>query len=362
MRVLIAAGGTGGHLYPGIALAQAFAAQGRGDEIAFVGTRQGIEARVLPREGYALETIEVEGLAGRGLWAQAKALRCLPGAAWSARRVIQRFRPDVVVGIGGYVSGPVVMAASTSGSRRVLLEPNVIPGLTNRWLAPFADCVVVAFEASRPYFRMARVEVLGTPVRPEVVRARDTRQAVPEGGRSGVHATLLIVGGSQGARTLNRAMVAALEDLKDLDLTYVHQTGESDWAIVRDAYHRRDTRAQVEPYIEDMASVYRVADLAVSRAGGTTLSELTVVGLPAVLVPYPHATHGHQEQNARVLSEAGAAEVIRDDDLTGLTLAAAVRRLLSDRSRLAGMAKRSRAMGRPAAAEQVAARCRALVE
>ena len=174
--------------------------------------------------------------------------------------------------------------------------------------------------------------------------------------------TLLVVGGSQGARTLNQTMVAALEDLKDLNLAYVHQTGETDWAVVRDAYRRRGAFARVEPFVEDMAGVYRVADLAVSRAGGTTVAELAVVGLPAILVPYPHATHGHQERNARLLVEAGAAEMIRDDDLTGPALAAAIRRLLEDRGRLAGMAGRSRALGRPDAAERIVARCRALVE
>lgn len=357
MRMLIAAGGTGGHLYPGLALASALS--GSGDEAIFVGTRHGLEARVLPHEGWAFETIEIEGLMGRGVLAQARAAARLPGAVWASRRLIRRCRPDVVVGVGGYVSGPVVLAAVASRCRRILLEPNARPGLTNRWLAPVSDAVVTGFEAARPYFRMARVEAFGTPVRPEVVRLREAGRLGREPDRR--PRTVLILGGSQGARTLNRAMVAAVPDLKDLDVTYIHQTGEPDWPGIQDTYRQMGVRARVEPFIKEMAAAYHAADLVVSRAGGTTLAELTVVGLPALLVPYPHATHNHQQHNARALVDAGAAEMLLDSQLTGPVLAGALRRLLGAPGRLAEMAAASCRLGRPDAAGRIVAYCRDLL-
>jgi UDP-N-acetylglucosamine--N-acetylmuramyl-(pentapeptide) pyrophosphoryl-undecaprenol N-acetylglucosamine transferase len=354
MRVLFAGGGTGGHLYPGIALAHELVRLRPRSSILFVGTTRGLEVRLVPREGFALETIRVRGLVGRGLGRAAAALAALPLALAEAWSIVRRFRPDLIVGVGGYAAGPTVVVGRLLRHPIVLLEQNVLPGVTNRWLAPLATLVVVAFEESRTAMR-GHVEVLGNPVRRTVVEAG--RVPLP------TEASLLVFGGSQGAATINRAMVDALDTLKRLpDLRIIHQTGAHDHARTLAAYAAAGVCAKVEPYVDDMASAYAGAALVVARAGATSVAEITACGRPAILIPYPHSAHGHQERNARALVTAGAADMIADRDLNGDQLGRAVVSLLSDRTRLAAMAAASRRLGRPNACETIAARCLALVE
>ncbi len=354
MRVLFAGGGTGGHLYPGIALAHELVRLRPRSAILFVGTARGLEARLVPREGFALETIRVRGLVGRGLARAAAALAMLPFALVQAWSIVRRFRPDLIVGVGGYAAGPTVVVGRLLRHPIVLLEQNVLPGVTNRLLAPLATLVVAAFEESRIAMR-GRVEVLGNPVRRTVVEAG--RVPLP------TEASLLVFGGSQGAATINRAMVDALDTLKTLPhLRVIHQTGVHDHARTQAAYAAANVHAKVEPYVDDMASAYAGAALVVARAGATSVAEITACGRPSILVPYPHAAHGHQERNARALVAAGAADMIEDRDLTGDRLGGTIVTLLSDRRHLAAMAAASRRLGRPGACETIAARCLALVE
>lgn len=354
MRVIIAGGGTGGHLYPGIALAWELLRMRPGSEVLFVGTERGLEARVIPREGFALATIRVRGLVGRGVIRATASLARLPLGLADAWSIVKRFRPDLIVGVGGYAAGPTVLAGRLARRPVALLEQNVLPGLTNRLLAPWADLIVAAFDESRAVFR-GRVEVLGNPIRRAVVEAG--RVPLPKDGG------LLVFGGSQGAASINRAMVAGLVALKAVSgLHIVHQTGSSDHEAVRAAYTASGLAARVEPYLDDMGSAYAGAALVVARAGATSVAEITACGRPSIVIPYPHAAHGHQERNARALVRAGAAEMILDRDLSGDALGTAIARLLADRGRLERMAAASRAIGRPDAAERVAAACVALAE
>ena len=352
--MLIAGGGTGGHLYPGLALAREFLRVRPHAEILFVGTVRGLEARVVPREGFALATIRVRGVIGRGWTGAAAALARLPLAFKDAWSVVRRFGPHLVIGVGGYASGPALAAALFLRRTVVILEQNVLPGVTNRLVAPFVDLVVAAFDESRSAFR-GRVEVLGNPIRREVVEAG--RVPLPH------DASVLIFGGSQGAMTINRAIIDALPDLKAMPgLRILHQTGSPDYERTKHGYATAGVTASVEPYLDTMGKAYAGAALVVARAGATSVAEITACGRPAILVPYPHAAHGHQERNAQALVAAGAAEMILDRDLNGPRLARSIAALLSDRPRLERMAAASRALGRPSAGEQIAARCLAMVD
>jgi UDP-N-acetylglucosamine--N-acetylmuramyl-(pentapeptide) pyrophosphoryl-undecaprenol N-acetylglucosamine transferase len=354
MRVVIAGGGTGGHLYPGIALAHEFMRVRPGSSVLFVGTERGLEARVVPREGFELATIRVRGLVGRGALGAVATLAMLPAALFEAWGVLRRFRPDLVVGVGGYAAGPTIVAARLMRRAIVLLEQNVLPGVTNRWLSPIADLVAASFEESRAAFS-GRVEVLGNPVRPAVVAAG--RTALPDA------ASILVFGGSQGAKAINRAVTGSLAALSKIPgLAIVHQTGHADHADTARAYRDAGVAATVAPYLDDMGTAYAGAALVVARAGATTVAELTACGRPAILIPYPHAAHGHQERNARALESAGAAVVILERDLTGAMLGDVIAGLLADRPRLMRMAAASRALGRPDAGERIARACLTLAE
>lgn len=354
MRIVIAGGGTGGHLYPGIALAHELLQLRPDSSVLFVGTQRGLEARVVPAEGFELATIHVRGMVGRGIWRAAASIARVPVALWQAGAVLRRFRPDLVIGVGGYSAGPTIVAARMMRRAIVLLEQNVLPGVTNRLVAPLADLVIAAFDESRRAFR-GRVEVLGNPVRRTVVAAG--RTPLPAG------ASLLVFGGSQGAVAINRAITGALARLSEIPgLSIVHQTGRTDFAVTQAAYAAARVAAKVEPYLDDMGTAYANASLVVSRAGATSVAELTACGRPAVLIPYPHAAHNHQECNANALEAAGAAHVMSERQLTPDGLARVIAELFGDRARLARMAEASRRLGRPDAAERIARRCVALAE
>ncbi len=357
MRVLIAGGGTGGHLYPGIALARELQGRGMGIEILFVGTARGLESRVLPREGFPLRLIQVDGLLGKGLFKGVRVLLTLPVALWQSFCILREVKPVLVIGVGGYASGPLMLAAIFLGIPRLILEQNVIPGLTNRLLAPRMDAVVVAFEASCSYFRGKRIEVLGNPIRRELL---EKERVDP---RMQGNQTLLVFGGSRGARTINRAMVEALDILKKEKgrLFIIHQTGEGDFPWVKQAYAERSIQAQVEPFLYEIGEAYRQADFVVGRAGATTIAEVTACGLPAILIPYPFAVHGHQRLNAEVMKKARAAVIIEDGDLTGPRLAQEILRLLHDPEDLRRMGEASRSLGRPQAAVAIADLCLSLI-
>ena len=354
LRIVIAAGGTGGHLYPGIAVARRFAARCPGTDVLFVGHRGGLEERLLPREGFQLVTVTVRALQGQSRVAQARALGALGLGTLQALRLLWRVHPHLVVGAGGYVMGPVVLAATLLRVPRVLMEQNLVPGLTVRGLARLAQRVFISFPESAAYLPGRPVEYTGTPVREEIcqVGAGEPREADGE-----LH--LLVFGGSQGAHRLNQAMMQAAPWLAAHQprLCLVHQTGLADAAAVTQAYAQAGLQAEVLPFLHDMADRYRWADLVLCRAGASTLAELTTCGKPAILVPYPYAADDHQRHNAMALQRQGAAQVILDAELTGVRLYEVLEPLLRKPELLQQQAACSRAFGRPQAADAIVTTC-----
>jgi UDP-N-acetylglucosamine--N-acetylmuramyl-(pentapeptide) pyrophosphoryl-undecaprenol N-acetylglucosamine transferase len=355
--LIIAAGGTGGHLYPAVALAREFLAREPGGAVRFVGTTRGLERQVVPREGFALDLITAKPLMGLGVAKAVRALAALPVGIAQSVSLLRRHRAGLVIGIGGYTSPPVLLAAWLLRIPRAILEPNAHPGMANRAVAPFVDRIFLAFAEAGARFRAAKVRVVGTPVRRAFMTAAAGEP--PSGLRR-----LLVFGGSQGAQAINAAMVDALPRLAAIDgLTIVHQTGEKDHAQVQAAYATAglSARAQVLPFIYDMPEQIRKADVVVSRSGAVTVAELTAVGKPAVLVPLPQAIYNHQAKNAAVLEQAGAAIVVPQDRLTGGSLGEAIVSLSKEPARLQTMAARSRALGRTDSAERIIDECLALV-
>ena len=355
MRVVIAGGGTGGHLYPGIALAREIMRRDPSAAITFVGTATGVEARVVPREGFPLELIRVAGLKGKSRIDRLKGFAMLPLAAIDAWRVISRVRPNVVVGVGGFSSGPVLMLAAIRGYPTMLLEQNALPGITNRLLARVVRAAAVTFEDALAFFPGTGF-VAGNPVRPEFfveTKEADDRRVSPQ------HAArVLIFGGSQGAHAINVAMVEAATRLAaaGVSVAITHQTGERDVELVRDGYRRAGLEARVEAFLYEMDREMTAADIVVARAGATTLSELAAAKRPAILVPLPTATDDHQRKNAEVIVRAGGAEVIEERELTGERLAQAIVTLARDRARRDRMAEAMQAFARPDAAARIADR------
>ena len=369
MRIVIAAGGTGGHLYPAVALAREFLRQDQATEVLFVGTARGIEGKVLPHEGFALQMIAAKPVMGRS-WRQAVlALLSLPVAVRQAVAILRAQRADLVVGVGGYSSPPVILAAWLLRIRRVLLEPNAYPGLANKATGPLADLVFLSYGAAAGAFSSAKVRVTGMPIRREFLEKAEGSEQQAEGGVQKAASPvptafrLLVFGGSQGAHAINQAMAEALPHLQRMKdrLAIVHQTGEADAASVRAAYAEARLDAEVRPFIYDMPKMLRSADLVVSRAGAITLAELSACGKPAILVPLPTAIYQHQEKNALVMEQAGAAVLLRQSELTGTSLANQIAALLSDAGRLRAMGERSAALGRTDASETIVAMCRRLV-
>jgi len=349
MRVILAGGGTGGHLFPGLAVAREFQRRDARTEILFVGTEQGIEFRELPKAGFKLATLAVRGIKGRGARGWLEAVYGVPASLWRSLGIIRRFEPDCVIGLGGYASGPVLLAAKLKRVHTSIMEQNLRPGFTNKLLGRWVNCVFTAYAESRGHFPGARVIDSGNPVR---------WRELPVVSRSEKF-SLLIFGGSAGARRINFAAVEALKLLTDLgaDVAITHQTGPADHAAIQEAYRALPFAAEVTPFIDRMDEAYARADLVICRAGATTVAELTVFGKAAILVPFPYAIYDHQRGNAEALQARGAAEMILDQELTGERLAGRVRDYFCNRERLAGMAAAARALGRPDAAARIVDEC-----
>ena len=354
--VVIAGGGTGGHLYPGIAVARELRRRLPAARVSFAGTARGLEARVVPKEGFELDVLRSAGLKGKSIGARLRGAALVPVGLFDAWRILSRRRPRVVIGVGGYSSGPVVLAAALRGIPTMVLEQNAMPGLTNRLLARVVRAAAVTYEEALLHFR-GRGIVTGNPVRQDFV---DAGAAPPD--RGAAPPRLLILGGSQGAHALNLAVVAAAPELvrRHPALDLVHQTGARDVADVRDAYRRSAIAARVEPFLDPVAREMSDADLIVCRAGATTLAELAAAGCAAVLVPFPGATDDHQRRNAQVLAGAGAAVLVDERDLTPARLADVAGTLLDDAPRRAAMRAAIRAFARPDAAARIVDRALAL--
>jgi UDP-N-acetylglucosamine--N-acetylmuramyl-(pentapeptide) pyrophosphoryl-undecaprenol N-acetylglucosamine transferase len=364
VAVLIAGGGTGGHLYPGIAVARELLARRPDALVTFAGTAAGIESRVVPREHFVLDVIRSAGLKGKSLAAVIRGAALLPLSALDAWRVLSRRRPSVVVGVGGYSSGPIVALAALRRIPTVLMEQNAMPGLTNRTLARVVDAAAVTYEESIAFFGN-KAFMAGNPVRAEFFdpsverhgeRTNDQPQTPPGAAR------VLVFGGSQGAHAINVAMVEAAARLAAAapPLAITHQTGERDLEMVRQGYARAGLSARVEPFLFAMDREMKNADLVVCRAGSTTLAELTAVGRAAILVPLPTATDDHQRRNAMAMVDAGAARMIDQRELTGERLAGDLVALAMDGEARRRMAAVARTRARPEAARVIVDRILAL--
>lgn len=348
MNVLIAGGGTGGHLFPGIALAQEVRKRDPDGRILFVGTARGIEGRAVPKAGFDLALLPVSGLRRTGIGGLAFGLSRLPLAMLRALSLVRRFGPDIAVSVGGYAAGPAVLASRILGVPCVVMEQNAVPGLTNRVLGRLARRIFAGLPTDG--FPASKVRVLGNPVRADLVAVREAPYAVAD------PIELFVFGGSQGARAINMAMIAAAPHLARLavPLRILHQTGSADRDRVEAAYNEVGLAAEVVAFIDDMAAAYAKADLVLCRAGATSIAELTVCGRPAVLVPFPHAVDDHQTVNARTLAAAGAAIHLPQSELGPVKLAGLLAELAGDRVRLAEMAAASRAAGKPQAVVEIA--------
>ena len=346
MRVLIAAGGTGGHIYPGIAVAKELLRRHPEAKIRFVGTARGLENKLVPQAGFELSIIESAGLKNVGVAARARGVMLLPRSFTGARKLIREFQPNVVIGAGGYVSGPVVLTAALLKLPTMVMESNALPGLTNRVLARFVDKAAVTFEAALPFFRGKGV-VIGNPVRREFF---DVRPRV----HTGAETSLLIFGGSQGARAINDAMIGALPLLEAArgKLKVVHQTGEADFEKVKDAYVAAgwNSNAEVRRYIDDMVGEFARADIVICRAGATTTAELIAAGKAAIMIPFPFAADDHQRKNAEAMEAAGAAKMILQQELTPERLAQQIMSLANDTKKLTVMENSARQLARGDAA------------
>ncbi|GAB6100372.1 undecaprenyldiphospho-muramoylpentapeptide beta-N-acetylglucosaminyltransferase [Halanaerocella petrolearia] len=359
MKVLFTGGGTGGHIYPSLASARKLEEEVEDLELLFVGTEAGLEADIIPKEGYQLETIHVEGLPRKISPRLVKSILKTGVGLVEARMIISKFNPDIVVGTGGYVCGPTVLAAALSGIPTLIHEQNAYPGITNRLLAKVVDKIALSNLAAKKHFSTPDKTVLtGNPIRPEIL-TKGRNEAYQELGLVPDKDILLVFGGSRGAKSINQAMVDIYPQLQAGDLQVLHITGKRDFDKVSKQAKEQGIKNLesgnliIKPYLYNMEAALAVADLIVSRAGATGLAEITACGIPAILIPYPHAAENHQEHNARSIEENGAAEVILDQELTGENLSNSITGLLSDEEKLAQMAQASKELGQPEAADKL---------
>ncbi|MBI3753337.1 MAG: undecaprenyldiphospho-muramoylpentapeptide beta-N-acetylglucosaminyltransferase [Deltaproteobacteria bacterium] len=354
MRIVLTGGGTGGHLFPAIALAEEFKARDRDCRILFIGASSGIEKEIVPKYGYPLELLDIEGFKGRGLSHKVSAgLKAAMGVL-TAKKILQSFQPDRVVGTGGYSSGPVILAARLLRVKTAILEQNAVPGLTNRILGRVVNKIFVAFEQSKKFFPGGRVIFAGNPVRREIIGSRRVPSGRGQGSKDKF--TILVFGGSQGAKAVNTAFSDALEYLADIrdSLNIIHQTGDADYQTVKEMYERKGIKAELFAFIDDMAKAYSMADMVICRAGATSIAEITALGLASILMPYPFAANNHQEINARSLAGKGAAIIMRQDEIIGDALANVIRKFYESPEELKKIREKAKAFGKPNAAEAIA--------
>jgi UDP-N-acetylglucosamine--N-acetylmuramyl-(pentapeptide) pyrophosphoryl-undecaprenol N-acetylglucosamine transferase len=346
MRAILAGGGTGGHVIPAIAIAQELHKR-YGAEVLFIGTERGLETRLVPAAGFPLRFVKVGALNRVSLTTRLKTMVDLPRAIFTARGMLSEFQPDVVIGVGGYASGPAMLAAILNRMPTLAFEPNLVPGFANKVIARFVSAAAVHFPQTAEYFR--NPVVTGVPVRPAFfqIRRKPYVQASP---------TLLVFGGSQGARAINQAMTRALPQLRKRvpGLHVIHQTGQRDYEDTLAAYARASVPAEVHKFIDDMPAFFARADLVVCRSGASTVAEIAAAGEPAVFVPFPRAADDHQRRNAEAMEQAQAAIVVEETRLDEVWLVDTLAALLEDPARLGRMSQAARALARPNAAKEIA--------
>ena len=347
IRLVVAGGGTGGHVFPGIAVAEAMESCGA-IEVLWIGTGRLVERDALSGRRWDYRVLDVRPLKGAGFMGTIRSLAGLPFSTARAFSWLRSFRPHVVFGVGGYVSGPVLLAARILGIPTALHEQNLIPGLTNRLGSKFATSMFISFKETARYFPKKKVILTGNPIRKAIIQSPEHQ--------IGKSYHLLVLGGSQGAKRLNRLVGMAIQVLwqSGVPLKVVHQTGRLDLSYMEKFYREADIPAKVTPFISDMGGSYSWADLVICRAGAGTLAELTALGRPSILIPYPSATDGHQEANARELADAGAAKYFREEEIGAIKLAGEIQSLLEDPQGLVNMGKNARRLGILTAASDIA--------
>ncbi|MBU5637393.1 undecaprenyldiphospho-muramoylpentapeptide beta-N-acetylglucosaminyltransferase [Geomonas sp. Red69] len=353
MRLIIAGGGTGGHLFPGIAVADEFLGRGSENEVLFVGTERGIEARLLPKLGYRLELISASGMKGMGSVKKLlSAGRLLYGYSQS-RKILKSFKPDMVLGVGGYASAPMLLAARGMGVRTFIHEQNAAPGLTNKVLSRVVDGIFISMEEAAGFFPGKVTQMTGNPIRKEILWGFQEQRARLTGDTF----NLLVFGGSAGAQRINSALLEALPHLEQVKhkLRITHQTGEKDVARVREGYQAQGVQAQVLSFIDNMSAAYGAADLVICRAGATTIAEVTACGKGCIFIPYPFAADDHQRKNAESLVKRDAGRMILEEDLTGEHLAAEILNLMEHPEQVAELEKNARSLAQLDAAQAIVA-------
>ena len=352
ITVIVAGGGTGGHLFPGIAVGQAFAEEDDRNRILFVGSGRPLEKEVLDHAGFPQKTINIEGIKGRGLWSRLQAIMKIPGAMLHSRRIFVNSQADLVISVGGYAAGPVALAAWMTGIPMVICEQNTVPGITNRILFPFAKRIYVSFENTRGKIDPQKLRITGNPIRHSLFEVESVEKSKNR------PFTVLVVGGSQGAQAINRAVVDAIPLIERPEkISFIHQTGAADRKEVERAYKDGGIDARVNDFFHDMASCYSRADLVICRSGATTIAELTALGKAALFIPYPFAADNHQELNARELVDQGAGRMVLEKDLTGESLVRIIDRFIENPDLSATMASRSKRLGKPNAAKVIVDDC-----
>jgi len=345
MRIIIAGGGTGGHVFPAISIADEISEKNNSDEILFVGTQKGMENELLKKNGYQIKHISSRGFVGRGLFRTLIASFYALKGLLDSISIIKKFKPDVALGVGGYVSGPLLLAAVMLRLPTAICEQNTIPGVTNRILGKVVKKIFASFDSSVQYFPSKKVLITGNPIRKNILE-------ISSNARNSDFITVLIFGGSQGAYSLNRAVPEAFSTIEHSNISIIHQTGKKDFDYVKALYSDNGVHADVLPFIDNMAGAYGKSDLVIARAGAGTIAEITALGKPSILVPFPYAAHNHQLENAKILEDEGASVLIEDKDATPEKLAHTLTKLL-DKDKLNMMSANARKLGKPEASKVI---------
>ncbi len=345
MRIIIAGGGTGGHVFPAISIADEISGRNNSDEILFVGTQKGMENELVHKNGYQIQHISSRGFVGRGVFKTFIAFFHALKGLFDSISIIKKYKPDVVLGFGGYVSGPFLLAAFLVRKPTAICEQNTVPGVTNRILGKIVDKIFASYDSSIQYFPSKKFQVTGNPIRNKILQTSESTQDSDS-------LSILIFGGSQGATSLNRAAPEAISKIEHNNISIIHQTGKKDFDYVKDSYNNSGVDADVRAFIDDMALAYSQSDLVIGRAGAGTIAEITALGKPSILVPFPYAAHNHQLENAKILQEEGAAVLIEDKDATPDKLANTLTNLL-DKDKLNVMSANAKKLGKPEASKVI---------
>ncbi len=363
MNVVFTGGGTGGHVFPALAIAHELKKAIDDVRITFVGTAKGIEAKIIPKEGYDIRFITSEGLVGKNVFKRVRSILKIPLSLKDSFRILKDVKPELVFGVGGYSSGPMILCAKLMGISTIIHEQNSIPGLTNKVVGKFVDTIAVTYHESTKFFPKEKTYFTGNPVREEILKGNRDRGYKAFSLEKDLF-TIFVFGGSSGASHINNAVSEALVYLETFKgkIQFLHQTGDRDFDSMKEVYRSKEFKGTVIPFAYEMADAYAVADLIISRAGATTLAELSACGKAAILVPYPYAAGNHQEINARKLWDVGASQMILDKDLNGKILSDMIKYLIEDPDALGEMERISKSLGCCEATNKIIELIRGLVK